>query len=82
MNIILNFLKKIILEITLGTIIKGTFLGILVGIGIAFVGYGVCDFYQLPYVTSLLAHPNFETIAMIYVGSWGIAGAVAKILPW
>ena len=82
MNTVLNFLKKIVLEITFGTIIKGAFYGGVVGICIAFVAYGLCDFYQLPYATSLLANTNFETIAMLYIGCWGIAGAVAKILPW
>ena len=82
MNIVLNFLKKVVLEITFGTIIKGTFYGIVVGICLAFVTYGLCDFYQLPYATSLLANANFETIAMLYIGGWGIAGIIAKVLPW
>ena len=41
MNIVLNFLKKVVLEITFGTIIKGTFYGIVVGICLAFVTYGL-----------------------------------------
>ena len=82
MNIVLNFLKKVVLEITFGTIIKGAFYGIVVGVCIAFVVYGVCDLYQLPYATSLLSNTDFETIAMLYVGGWGIAGIVAKLLPW
>ena len=67
MNTVLNFLKKVVLEITFGTIIKGAFYGGVVGICIAFVAYGLCDFYQLPYATSLLANTNFETIAMLYI---------------
>ena len=79
---LLDFIKEMLFKTILGTIIMGAFFGIVVGICIAFIAYAVCDLYQLPYATSLLANANFETIAMLYVGGWGIAGIVAKVLPW
>ncbi len=80
--LILEFIKKMLFKTILGTIIMGAFLGVVVGICVACIVYGLCDLYQLPYATSLLTNANFETIAMLYIGGWGIAGIVAKVLPW
>lgn len=78
----MKIFKKIVLDFVLKTVIIAAILGILTGIGVAFIAYAVCDLYQLPYLAQLQATANIETIVTLYIGGWGIAGIVAKLLPW
>lgn len=78
----MKIFKKIVLDFVLKTVIIGAILGTLTGIGVVFIAYAVCDLYQLPYLEQLQTSTNIETIVTLYIGGWGIAGIVAKLLPW